>query len=190
MDAAAIITGVDEMKKTAFVGAVVAALAALIVLSGCGRTFDPKTQSGQTTEERMTERDGAGDAFELSLYTDPKSDSFMSLSEPVGVFTTGIGTRSDDRIRFVSNTDGVTVSLVKLRYDEQSGELVTDGVLFTVKVKKGEVYEFDGYLAETVPPAVIEAQKGDMKASRTLTYDGRDGKTDFVLAGQTEQMKG
>lgn len=53
-----------------------------------------------------------------------------------------------------------------------------------MKVKKGEVYEFDGSLAETVPTAAIEAEKGGMAARKVLTYDGRDGKTDYVLKSE------
>ena len=87
-------------------------------------------------------------------------------------------------MRFVSNVDGVIVTLVKLKYNEADNEMESDGILFSVKVKKGEVYEFDGSLAEAVPTAAIEAEKGGMAARKVLTYDGRDGKTDYVLKSE------
>ena len=52
------------------------------------------------------------------------------------------------------------------------------------KAKKDEVKEFDGSLAETVPTAAIEAEKGGMAARKVLTYDGREGKTDYVLKSE------
>ena len=80
--------------------------------------------------------------------------------------------------------DGVAdeKSFVSLLITDGAGTLTCGGE--TVKVKKGEVYEFDGSLAETVPTAAIEAEKGGMAARKVLTYDGRDGKTDYVLKSE------
>ena len=148
------------MKKSiSAILSVLLVLALALTLFACGKTGDTDETTGdgdmQTTEEVMTEYDVTKDAFELSLYTDSSSASYRALGDPVQIFKTGSAIYPNDRIRFVS-----------------------------VKVKKGEVYEFDGSLAETVPTAAIEAEKGGMAARKVLTYDGRDGKTDYVLKSE------
>lgn len=177
------------MKKS--ISAILSVLLVLVLaltLFACGKTGNTDETTGdgdvQTTEEVMTEYDVTKDAFELSLYTDSSSASYRALGDPVQIFKTGSAIYPNDRIRFVSNVDGVIVTLVKLKYNEADNEMESDGILFSVKVKKGEVYEFDGSLAETAPTAAIEAEKGGMAARKVLTYDGRDGKTDYVLKSE------
>lgn len=177
------------MKKSiSAILSVLLVLALALTLFSCGKTGDTDETTGdgdmQTTEKVMTEYDVTKDAFELSLYTDSSSASYRALGDPVQIFKTGSAIYPNDRIRFVSNVDGVIVTLVKLKYNEADNEMESDGILFSVKVKKGEVYEFDGSLAETVPTAAIEAEKGGMAARKVLTYDGRDGKTDYVLKSE------
>ena len=143
------------MKKSiSAILSVLLVLALALTLFSCGKTGDTDETTGdgdmQTTEEVMTEYDVTKDAFELSLYTDSSSASYRALGDPVQIFKTGSAIYPNDRIRFVSNVDGVIVTLVKLKYNEADNEMESDGILFSVKVKKGEVYEFDGSLAETV----------------------------------------
>jgi hypothetical protein len=188
VDFAAVNGGLKMKKSISAILSVLLVLALALTLFSCGKTGDTDETTGdgdmQTTEEVMTEYDVTKDAFELSLYTDSSSASYRALGDPVQIFKTGSAIYPNDRIRFVSNVDGVIVTLVKLKYNEADNEMESDGILFSVKVKKGEVYEFDGSLAETVPTAAIEAEKGGMAARKVLTYDGRDGKTDYVLKSE------
>ena len=154
------------MKKS--ISAILSVLLVLVLaltLFACGKTGNTDETTGDgdmlTTEEVMTEYDVTKDAFELSLYTDSSSASYRALGDPVQIFKTGSAIYPNDRIRFVSNVDGVIVTLVKLKYNEADNEMESDGILFSVKVKKG-----------------------GMAARKVLTYDGRDGKTDYVLKSE------
>ena len=111
------------MKKS--ISAILSVLLVLVLaltLFACGKTGNTDETTGdgdmQTTEEVMTEYDVTKDAFELSLYTDSSSASYRALGDPVQIFKTGSAIYPNDRIRFVSNVDGVIVTLVKLKYNE------------------------------------------------------------------------
>ena len=119
------------MKKSiSAILSVLLVLALALTLFACGKmgNTDETTGDGdmQTTEEVMTEYDVTKDAFELSLYTDSSSASYRALGDPVQIFKTGSAIYPNDRIRFVSNVDGVIVTLVKLKYNEADNEMESD----------------------------------------------------------------
>lgn len=124
------------------------------------------------------------DNFTIKLYTDMNSKSYNSLKEPEATFNTGIGgVYSDEYMRFVCNADDVVVTLVELSFNDFRGEFDESNTAFSIKTKKGAVYEFKAYLGETMPPAKLKAEKGNYAAEFLLQMNGKDARRDFTIKG-------
>lgn len=138
-----------------------------------------------TTEAKTTEKPKKpSDKFTLKLYTDKNSKSYKALKAPEMSFKTSIGgVYSDEYMRFVCDSDGVVVTLVELSYNDFRGEFDEGETIFSVKAKKGAVYEFKAYLGETMPPAKLKAEKGSYGAEFVLQMNGKDSKADFTIKG-------
>lgn len=138
----------------------------------------------QTTEKTAEKPKKPSDKFTLKLYTDKNSKSYKALKAPEMSFKTSIGgVYSDEYMRFVCDSDGVVVTLVELSYNDFRGEFDEGETIFSVKAKKGAVYEFKAYLGETMPPAKLKAEKGSYGAEFVLQMNGKDAKTDFTIKG-------
>lgn len=140
-----------------------------------------------TTTEKETSTTAAkpkkkSNKFTIKLYTDKNSKSYKSLKKPEVSFKTGIGgVYSDDYMRFVCDADDVVVTLVELSYNDFRGEFDESEPVFSIKTKKGVVYEFKAYLGETMPPAKLKAEKGGQGAEFILQMNGKDARTDFTI---------
>lgn len=144
-------------------------------------------ETSATTAEKETSTTAAkpkkkSNKFTIKLYTDKNSKSYKSLKKPEVSFKTGIGgVYSDDYMRFVCDADDVVVTLVELSYNDFRGEFDESEPVFSIKTKKGVVYEFKAYLGETMPPAKLKAEKGGQGAEFILQMNGKDARTDFTI---------
>ena len=138
-----------------------------------------------SASEKVTEKPKKQtDNFTIKLYTDMNSKSYNSLKEPEATFNTGIGgVYSDEYMRFVCNADDVVVTLVELSFNDFRGEFDESNTAFSIKTKKGAVYEFKAYLGETMPPAKLKAEKGNYAAEFLLQMNGKDARRDFTIKG-------
>ena len=136
-----------------------------------------------TTTAKVTEKPKKqSDKFTIKLYTDMNSKSYKALKKPEISFKTNIGgLYSDEYMRFVCDTDGVEVTLVELSYNDFRGEFDEGDTVFSIRTKKGVVYEFKAYLGETMPPAKLKAKKGGYGAEFVLQMNGKDARTDFLI---------
>lgn len=136
-------------------------------------------QANEKSAEPQTEKN---DVFTLRLYTDKNSESYKALGEPRISLKTGIGgIYNEDYIRFVCDEDDVEVTLIELSYNDFRGEFDESDQAFYIKTNKGYVYEFKGYLGETMPPAKLKAKKGNYGAEFILQMNGKDSNTDFTI---------
>lgn len=122
------------------------------------------------------------DRFSIKIYTDMNAKSYKSLNKPEMSLKTNIGgVYSDEYMRFVCDADDVLVTLVELSYNDFRGEFDESEPVFSIKTKKGAVYEFKAYLGETMPPAKLKAEKGNYGAEFLLQMNGKDSRTDFTI---------
>lgn len=139
-----------------------------------------KSTTAQTTEKPKKQ----SNKFSIKLYTDMNSKSYNALKEPEATFNTGIGgVYSDEYMRFVCDADDVVVTLVELSFNDFRGEFDESNTAFSIKTKKGAVYEFKAYLGETMPPAKLKAEKGNYAAEFLLQMNGMDARRDFTIKG-------
>lgn len=139
-----------------------------------------ESTTAQTTEKPKKQ----SNKFSIKLYTDMNSKSYNALKEPEATFNTGIGgVYSDEYMRFVCDADDVVVTLVELSFNDFRGEFDESNTAFSIKTKKGAVYEFKAYLGETMPPAKLKAEKGNYAAEFLLQMNGKDARRDFTIKG-------
>lgn len=175
------------MKK---IFSVILSLIILLAAAGCSSPISGDNEFSTTVEnnkkavnlEEKTTYSKQNDEFTIKIYTDMNSKTYKSLDNPKISFLTGIdNTDNDGFIRFVCDKDDVKVTLVKLSYNDFRGEFNESDTVFKIKTNKGFVYEFKGYLGETMPPAKLKAEKGNYGAEFLLQMNGMDSNSDFTL---------
>ena len=103
------------------------------------------------------------------------SGEYQAL-EPVEVLppeTGDYGMKDVQNLRFVSDTDGVRVS-VYYGKTEEDFSFATERRVARVVTRAGQVYEFKAFLGETVPYYRVVAEKGNYVGAWDVMANMRD----------------
>ena len=116
--------------------------------------------------------------FTLTVYDDPSAEDYRALGEATVL-------NKDDpsltAMRFVCDTDGVTVTLEQGEWDPAENAFVPQKAVFTVVTEAGKPYQFAAVLGETVPYYRLTATNGVYSAEWKALPDLRENTTTFVI---------
>ncbi|MBO4449671.1 MAG: hypothetical protein J5777_03725 [Clostridiales bacterium] len=119
--------------------------------------------------------------FTLSIYMDPESPDYSALGNVVNVLCSGNGTD----MRFVCDSDDVTVIFEKGYWDMNTDSFVKEKELFNIKTKTGTVYQFNCVPQDIFPYYRLRAVKGNYSAE-WLVLKNKDNKVTEIKSS----MKG
>ena len=166
------------MKKTISILLILILLAGgLLVLTGCGEQVE------ETTE--IIEKKGL-----LTIYTDSESEEYKKLGNEYARL--GMQYEEDygaNIIKIVANKEDVNV---KLQYGDWDYEIDYFNVYeehFDLDLEKGEVYGFEGELAEGIVEYRLVIEYRGVKNVWYLVYDGKEGKTTFTIEENSYKAK-
>lgn len=119
--------------------------------------------------------------FSISVYPDPEKPEYSELGNVVTVLCSGNGTD----MRFVCDSDDVTVILEKGFWNMNSNSFVKETEVFNVQAKKGTVYQFNCVPQDVFPYYRLRAVKGNYEAE-WLVLKSKDNKVNVIKSS----MKG
>lgn len=131
--------------------------------------------SGKETQASSVGIAKAAGNFNITVYLDPESSEYSGLGTVVNVLNSG----SETDMRFVSDSDDVTVILEKGSWDMNKDEFAAQKEIFNVKTKAGLVYQFNCTLGDVFPYYRIRAVKGSF-VSEWLVLKGKDSKVTVI----------
>lgn len=102
----------------------------------------------------------AAGRFSLTIYQDPQSPEYAGLGNVVHALNSGTGTD----MRFVSDSDEVTVILEKGSWDMNTDTFAAEKEIFSVQAKAGVVYQFNCVPGDVFPYYRLRAVKGNFTA--------------------------
>lgn len=117
----------------------------------------------------------AAGSFNITVYIDPESSEYNGLGTVVNVLNSGSGTD----MRFVSDSDDVTVILEEGSWDMNKDTFAAQKQVFNVKTRAGLVYQFNCTMGDVFPNYRIRAVKGSF-TSEWLVLRGRDSKVTVI----------
>ena len=141
--------------------------AAEVVWTDCSAAKDTPTSSVGFAK--------AAGSFNITVYFDPESPEYNGLGNVVNVLNSGSGTD----MRFVSDSDDVTVILEKGSWDMNTDTFAAQKEIFNVKTKSGLVYQFNCTMGDVFPYYRIRAVKGSF-ISEWLVLKGSDSKVTVI----------
>ena len=98
--------------------------------------------------------------FSITVYMDPESSEYTGLGNVVHALNSGNGTD----MRFVCDSDDVTVILEKGAWDMNTDKFAPEKEIFNVQAKAGIVYQFNCVAGDVFPYYRIRAVKGSFTA--------------------------
>lgn len=113
--------------------------------------------------------------FQITVYMDPESSEYTGLGNVVHALNSGNGTD----MRFVCDSDDVTVILEKGAWDMNSDVFAPEREIFNVQVKAGLVYQFNCVPGDVFPYYRIRAVKGSFSAE-WLVLRNKDNKMTVI----------
>ena len=113
--------------------------------------------------------------FSINVYMDPESPEYLDLGNVVHSLNSGSGTD----MRFVSDSDDVTVILEKGAWDMNTDAFAVEKEIFNVKAKAGLVYQFNCIVGDVFPYYRIRAVKGSFTAE-WLVLKNKDNKVTVI----------
>lgn len=116
--------------------------------------------------------------FTLTVYDDPSAEDYRALG------TATVLNKADPSLtamRFVSDTDGVTVTLEQGEWDAVENAFVAERTVCSVVAEAGKPYQFAAILGETVPYYRLTATNGVYSAEWLALPDLRENTTTFVI---------
>ena len=113
--------------------------------------------------------------FTITVYTDPDSSEYTGLGNVVHALNSGNGTD----MRFVSDSDDVTVILEKGAWDMNTDTFAAEKEIFNVQAKAGLVYQFNCVPGDVFPYYRIRAVKGSFSAE-WLVLKTKDNKMTVI----------
>lgn len=113
--------------------------------------------------------------FQITIYTDPESAEYTGLGNVVHALNSGSGTD----MRFVSDSDDVTVILEKGAWDMNADAFAPEKEIFNVQAKAGLVYQFNCVPGDIFPYYRIRAVKGSFRAE-WLVLRSKDNKVTVI----------
>ena len=145
------------------------------------KEYTAKEVSWTDCSSEQTESSSAGIAkvagnFSITVYTDPESSEYTVLGNVVHALNSGTGTD----MRFVSDSDDVTVILEKGAWDMKTNAFAVEKELFNVQAKAGLVYQFNCIPGDVFPYYRIRAVKGSFHAE-WLVLRSKDNKKTTVI---------
>ena len=114
-------------------------------------------------EEETTSSVGVAEVagnFSISVYPDPEKPEYTALGNVVTVLCSGNGTD----MRFVCDSEDVTVILEKGYWNMNTDSFVKESELFNIKTKTGTVYQFNCVPQDVFPYYRLRAVKGNYSA--------------------------
>ena len=114
-------------------------------------------------EEETTSSVGVAEVagnFSISVYPDPEKPEYTALGNVVTVLCSGNGTD----MRFVCDSDDVTVILEKGYWNMNTDSFVKESELFNIRTKTGTVYQFNCVPQDVFPYYRLRAVKGNYSA--------------------------
>ena len=113
--------------------------------------------------------------FSINVYMDPDSSEYTGLGNVVHALNSGNGTD----MRFVCDSDDVTVILEKGAWDMNTDTFATEKEIFNVQAKAGLVYQFNCVPGDVFPYYRIRAVKGSFVAE-WLVLKSKDNKVTVI----------
>ena len=98
--------------------------------------------------------------FGITVYMNPESPEYAALGNVVTVLSSGTGTD----MRFVCDSDDVTVILEKGSWDMNTDKFAPENEVFNIKTKAGTIYQFNCIAGDIFPYYRIRASKGNYNA--------------------------
>ena len=129
-----------------------------------------------TGEDEAPSSAGAADvagSFSISIYPDSEKPEYTALGNVVTVLCGGNG----KDIRFVSDSDNVTVILEKGFWDMNTDSFVKEEEVFNIQTKTGTVYQFNCVPQDIFPYYRIRAVKGSYSAEWLVLNSKDNGVT-------------
>lgn len=113
--------------------------------------------------------------FSITVYMDPESSEYTGLGNVVHALNSGNGTD----MRFVCDSNDVTVILEKGAWDMNTDKFATEKEIFNVQAKAGIVYQFNCVAGDVFPYYRIRAVKGSFNAE-WLVLKNKDNKVTVI----------
>ena len=172
------------MKK---ITAVFLALIVLISFAACSGkdNGETTTDAPSQTEEANTKgnslannkEDDSGDLL-MTLYMDCDSLDYQELTGKTEHISTGYEPQTmAEYFRFVSPKNGVTVRLEAIMWSSIVEAFEVTDTVFEIKTEKNKIYEFETFVADSIPAYRIVAGYGELKADYSLAHDGYEAVT-------------
>ena len=98
--------------------------------------------------------------FGITVYLNPESPEYSALGNVVTVLCSGTGTD----MRFVCDSDDVTVILEKGSWDMNTDSFAAENEVFKIKTKSGTIYQFNCIAGDIFPFYRLRASKGNYNA--------------------------
>ena len=111
--------------------------------------------------------------FSISVYPDPSKSEYTGLGNIVTVLCSGNGTD----MRFVCDSDDVTVILDKGFWNMNTDSFVKESELFNIQTKVGTVYQFNCVPQDIFPYYRLRAAKGNYSAEWLVLKSKDNGVT-------------
>ena len=180
--------------------AVLLALIMLLSFAACtgkdnGETTEPsasQTDEAQTKLPQTANNKGDGNKKEnddsgnllITLYN-ADSDEYHGLKGKIETINTGIDfDYGMTGFRFVSPKNGVKVRLEGIMWSPIVNDFETDTIVFEITTEKGKIYEFDCYLAETIPDFRLVAEYDGNISEYYMSIDGESVKNVIEMTGE------
>ena len=118
--------------------------------------------------------------FKITVYMDPESSEYSGLGNVVHALNSGNATD----MRFVCDSDDVTVILEKGAWDMNTDKFAAEKEIFNVQAKAGIVYQFNCVAGDVFPYYRIRAVKGSFNAE-WLVLKSKDNKVTVIKSSIT-----
>ncbi len=111
--------------------------------------------------------------FGITIYPNPDKPEYSQLGNVVYVLCSGNGTD----MRFVADSDDVTVILEKGSWDMNTDTFAPEKEVFNVQTKAGTVYQFNCVVGDVFPYYRLRAKKGNFSAEWLVLKSNDDSAT-------------
>ena len=162
------------MKKILIILTIIALIAGVSIFAF--KTYKEKESDNNNVkkEEKNIAKEEEDNVL-LTIYTDPLSSEYKVLGTQYEYLDQT--ELEGDLIKFISNKDGVKVRLQYIVWNTDLKCFMSYDEAFDISTKSGEIYAFNGIMAETIPSFRLIAEYKNMTYIWYLQQDGKDGKT-------------
>ena len=183
------------MKK---ITAVLLALIMLLSFAACGgkdkvetttnapsQTEEANTKSNSLANNKGNNKEDDGGDLLMTLYMDCDSIDYQELTGKIEHISTGYEPQTTaEYFRFVSPKNGVTVRLEAIEWSPIVEAFEVTDTVFEIKTEKNKIYEFETFVADSIPAYRIVAEYGDMRADYSMAHDGYEVVTKLLMVDE------